>query len=180
MDDEQLVDQYAAAYTEFAHSGEQAMWNSSAGDGLDDCADGIGYPVTKIVAGWWEYHRLSRGNRVERKALEVGDHAAAQRGRDAVDAAVDDGGPATVALLVALAAAAPSPADALAVGVGPLEDLIHQHGDSLIDDIMSGAASSQPFRIALASVWLERGALSAETERRLAGSVSRSGGQRRS
>lgn len=53
MDDERLIDQYTAAFVEFALSGEQALWNSTSGDGLDDHADESAYAVTEIVTGWW-------------------------------------------------------------------------------------------------------------------------------
>jgi hypothetical protein len=44
-----------------------------------------------------------------------------------------------------------------AVGAGPLEDLMVQHGEALIDKVEARASMSPPFKSAMQSVWLEDG-----------------------
>ena len=77
------------------------------------------------------------------------------------------GGRSAVELLVALNDAAPPGDDGLTVGVGPLGDLLHEHGDGLINEIEHYARVSASFRHALAHVSLERGHVSTDTEHRL-------------
>jgi hypothetical protein len=85
-----------------------------------------------------------------------------------VEQRIDAGGAQAVRLLAALAAAAPPDDDGTTVGAGPLEALLHEHGDSVIDEIEWTAGRSASFAQALSRVWLERGRLSPATERRLA------------
>lgn len=80
--------------------------------------------LDEVVDGWWEYQSSFSGSRSERKALDSGEHPSAQRAHDAACTAVERGGSAAVELMAALADAAPAGIGALAVGVGPLEDLI--------------------------------------------------------
>jgi hypothetical protein len=123
--------------------------------------------VDQVARDWWEYQRLSGGSREERKALELGVPQQVQDARDLVDEAVERGGSEAVELLVALAEATPAGTDGTAVGAGPLEDLIHEHGDDLIDEIESYARKRPQFAQALAVVCVERHHLTAGTEERL-------------
>ncbi len=59
------------------------------------------------------------------------------------------------------------------IGAGPLEDLVIQHGNSLIDWIEGEARRDPRFRQALAGVWISKGDLFPEVEARL---VAASGG----
>jgi len=121
----------------------------------------------QLAGDWWDYQRLSRGSREERKALELGGSARARAAHDLVDEAVQRGGSDAAELLAVLAEATPAGDDGTAVGVGPLEDLIHEHGDDLIGEIVSCARQRPQFAQALAFAWVERGHLAASTEDRL-------------
>jgi hypothetical protein len=69
-------------------------------------------------------------------------------------------------LVLALVAAASD--DLLpAVGVGPLEDLIGEHVDVVIDKVVSQAADDPRFRDALAQSWFTYGQLPPHAERKL-------------
>lgn len=123
--------------------------------------------LAQLAGDWWEHQRLSSGSREERKSLELGGSARARAARDLVDETVQRGGSAAVELLAVLADATPLGDDGTAVGAGPLEDLIHEHGDDLIDEVVSCARQRPRFAQALAIVWAERGHLTAGTEDRL-------------
>jgi hypothetical protein len=107
-----------------------------------------------LVAEYWEFWPLFRGNREERLAAE---HGAAD---DAVREAIGVGDPSVVSLLVALAEGAPSDDDAGLLGAGPVEDLLTLHGPrmaqpegkELLDEVDSAARRSPRFRLALKSV----------------------------
>lgn len=120
-----------------------------------------------MLANWWEHHRLMSGTREERAALNHGEPAEVQAAWDAVDELVDAGGPDAVDMLAALIDLGPDDA-ATFVGAGPLEDLLHAHGDDLVDEIEARARQSASFAKALSTVWLEHGSVGAETEKRLA------------
>lgn len=127
-----------------------------------------------VVAGWWEYQRLLRGNRAERTRLEVPlswPSAAA----DAVSDSVDAGGDAALDLVAALIRAAPDSEGLGLVGAGPLENLVHAHGSALVDGIETLARREPGFAEALAAVWLEHGAVDAPVEQRLARWISVTG-----
>lgn len=110
----------------------------------------------ELVSAYWESWRLRRGNREERLSAQRAD----QWADAAVDDAVEDGQPSSVALLVALAESAPSEGDAGLVGAGPLESLLVAHGRrmsqpegaALLDKLDAAARTSQRFRRALRSV----------------------------
>jgi len=121
-----------------------------------------------MVAGWWEHHQLSRGTRAERKALESGQPSCAVAAYEKVDELVQAGGTDVVELLADLNDAGPEDNEGQWVGAGPLEDLLNQHGDRVIDEVDRLARQSPSFRKMLESVWFSRGTLTAETERRLA------------
>jgi hypothetical protein len=125
-----------------------------------------------LVAHWWEYQRLASGSGEERKALESGQPLAAAAAFEYVASLVDSGASEVVGLLAELIDEAPAGRSVATVGAGPLEDLIHDHGDSLVDEIDERARRSGRFAEALASVWLERDRLDPATVARLSVWVS--------
>ena len=120
-----------------------------------------------LITRWWEYHRLARGTREERKALESGKSADVVVAKERVDELVELGEPDVIDLLEALIDNNTTDATVAVVGAGPLEDLIHEHGDALVEPIVAKARQSRSFAQALSSVWLERAGLSPETVTRL-------------
>src|SRR5215475_63513 len=122
----------------------------------------------ELLAKWWEFQRRARGSRTERKTLVSGEASDLQGARDMVDDRMLAGGVEAVELLVVLNETAPADDDGVSVGCGPLEDLIHQHGDALIDVIDIIARRNPSFAKAMSHVWLERGHLTKATEARLA------------
>jgi hypothetical protein len=113
--------------------------------------------TAELVEGWWEYQRLASGSRSERKQLEAGLQEAAWAAYWAVQAATDSGGEAALSLVLALLEAAPSDDAAAAVGVGPLEDLLHAHGRELGSRVNALAGQHPRLRRALDAVWLDDG-----------------------
>lgn len=75
-----------------------------------------------------------------------------------------DGGDEAVRLIAALLDAAPSEEGAVAVGTGPLEDLINEHGADLDQKVRQSAE----FATVRGSVAMERGNLGPKTHDRLA------------
>ena len=122
----------------------------------------------ELIANWWEYWRRVKGNRGERKALSLGQPVEVCAADQLVEQRIDAGGAQAVQLLAALADAAPAGDGGTTVGAGPLETLLYEHGDSVIDEIERTARRSASFAEALSRVWLERGRLDPATERRLA------------
>ena len=127
----------------------------------DDNSDDV------LARDWWEYHRLARGSREDRKGLERGEPAGACAARWAVNARVEAGGVAAVELVHALCRAEPVNDEGMTVGCGPLEDLVHEHGDDVIDEIEQRARLFPEFARALSHVWLEDGHVSEGTAVRL-------------
>jgi hypothetical protein len=123
---------------------------------------------TRLVEDWWDYQRRSHGDRAERETLKSGEAPAAQAAYDRVEASVQTGGPDAVALLVALNDAAPADDGGQTVGAGPLEELVHEHGDALARELVETARRSPSFAAALKHVWLETGHLQDATEEKLA------------
>ena len=109
---------------------------------------------SQLVADYWEHWRLARGDRAERLRAQGANVA-----HDYVSDAVEDGAPAVVDLIVALAEGAPSDGDVGLIGAGPLEELLSLHstrlatvgGAALLDAIDAGARRSEPFRRVLRS-----------------------------
>lgn len=120
-----------------------------------------------LVANWWEFKKLSAGTRDERKALELGSPVAVARAAVQVDDQMEAGGRDALDLLAELIEAAPDGDDGVTVGTGPLEYLLHSHGDSLVEDVLRLSRISPMWRQALGNVWLERGHMSTENEDRL-------------
>jgi hypothetical protein len=107
-----------------------------------------------LSAGWFEYIRLASGSRAERKGLELGEPADALRAAERVREVVERGGSRAVALIAALLDAAADERAVVAVAVGPLEDLLHDHWDESIDEVEKLARAEGPMRRALTSVYL--------------------------
>lgn len=116
---------------------------------------GTSLETAELVDGWWEYHRLASGTRLQRKALEAGVPEAAVAGRDAVMGAMDSGGPAALSLVLALLDSASGEDDVALVGAGPLGELLYAHGVSLRLDVEAVARRHERFGRALDAVWLD-------------------------
>jgi hypothetical protein len=104
------------------------------------------FDVERIVRGWWEYHRRARGSQEERKGPELGEPAEVQVAHDIVEQVMDEGTSSALDLLAALVDAAPHAEAVVAVGEGPLQNLVHDHGDELLLYIESTARRSPVFR----------------------------------
>jgi hypothetical protein len=125
-------------------------------------------PRDAVVRGWWQFQTLHSGTREERKALEIGEPTEVWAAWGAVSDQIRAGGPAALELVVALIEAAPDSESVGNVAAGPLEDLVHAHGDELVDQLETLARQSPVFATALHDVWLSDGAVSSSTKERLA------------
>jgi hypothetical protein len=121
----------------------------------------------QLAADWWQYQRLAQGSRSERKALELGQPPAAWSARASVEGAIDSGGIEALQVILALLEAAPDASGVAVAAAGPLEDLVHQHGDALVDELDHLARQRPVFRQAMSGVWLSPGIVDPDTERRL-------------
>lgn len=106
-----------------------------------------------VVSGWWEYQRLSAGNRQARKNLELGEPRSAVVAADAVHDLIRRGGVTGLALVKGLVDAATSADDLVLVAAGPLEDLLVEHGRDMIDEIDLLARQNPRFAAAMSGVW---------------------------
>jgi hypothetical protein len=122
--------------------------------------------LDELTANWWEYWRRHSGTREERKALSLGEPLTVQEAHDYVEQQVAKGDAAAVDLLVRINDGKPDD-EGVTVGCGPLEDLLHEHGDAVVDRVELFARQSPSFAKALSHVWLERGHLSPNREQRL-------------
>lgn len=107
----------------------------------------------QLAAQWWNYHRLSRGSRDERKALETGEPADAVEAADIVYERVAQGGSAALSTVASLVRTAVSADDLCLVGAGPLEDLLCEHGVELAQSVDELARREPAFAAALRCVW---------------------------
>jgi hypothetical protein len=121
-----------------------------------------------VVSGWWRFQQLHSGTRDERKQLEIGEPADVWAAWNAVSDQIQAGGRAAMELVVALIDAAPDSESVGNVAAGPLEDLVHAHGDDLVEQLETLARQSPIFATALHGVWLSDGAVSSSTRERLA------------
>ena len=124
-----------------------------------------------LVRDWWSFRDRQQGTREQRVDLERVESSLArrvQRAYDRVSNSVEVGGTEALDLVEALITSAPDADAAAVVGAGPLEELVHDHGAALVDEIERRARQDPAFAKALRSVWLDRGALPSEVERRLA------------
>ena len=118
----------------------------------------------RLFAAWWDYQRLARGTREDRVGLARGVPGNAVAAVDTVRGLVDLGESDAVQFLANLNDAGTHEDEGEHVGAGPLEDLIHQHGDAVIDEIDRCARQLPSFAQALRHVWLSHGTLSQATE----------------
>jgi hypothetical protein len=122
-----------------------------------------------MVRGWWLFRAMAGGEHEDRVELERGESVRAQRAWRAfaeVQSILRQGGEDAVGLILGLLDAATGHAE-VAVGPGPLEDLISEHGDNLVDLIDRTARQRPDFAASLQSVSLEAGTLRTETMDRL-------------
>jgi hypothetical protein len=120
-----------------------------------------------LVANWWEWHRLARGNRGERVALEQGQPESAWAAYRSISEQVAANSPGIVELLAALNDAAPIDDNGSTVGCGELENLLNQHGDAAIDEVERRARENQHFARAVSFVRISDGAVSDTNRARL-------------
>jgi hypothetical protein len=71
-------------------------------------------------------------------------------------------------MILALLGPAPSDGGVIAVGAGPLEHLINEHGDEVVDEVEQAARQSPEFARALRAVAVDQGSIRASTADRLA------------
>lgn len=119
---------------------------------------------------WWLFRTMWGGEREDRVELERGESVRAQsawRAFEEVQSVLSEGGVDAVQLILGLLDAAPGDAE-VAVGSGPLEDLISDHGDELVDLIDRTARQRPDFAASLQSVSLAVGTLRQETMESLA------------
>lgn len=94
----------------------------------------------EIVDAFWRYMRLSQGDRSERLESERFVWA-----WEEVDRLMARGGRRAVEFLVKLCRRTPD-IDALAdVGAGPLEELLHEHGESVANAVIEAARLNSLF-----------------------------------
>lgn len=120
---------------------------------------------------WWLYRSMSAGERDERVELERAESPRAReawRAYELVQQTMGIGGADAIRLILALLAEAAGDEGPVAVGTGPLEDLINDHGDDLVDLVEQTARQSPEFAQALEGVAIEQGALTTESAHRLA------------
>jgi hypothetical protein len=110
-------------------------------------------PADVVAARWWEHKRLSSGTRTERKQLALGEPVDVVRANEIVRESMWQGGADALDLVVALIDAAPSDDVIAYVGAGPLEDLLLDHSDALIDQVDDLARRSPAFARALSAVY---------------------------
>lgn len=125
----------------------------------------------RTVEDWWLFQRMAAGPREDRVELDRGESPealAAWAAYRSVHERVDGGDAGALRLVVDLLSLAPNGAGVAAVGAGPLEDLVTQHGDALVGAIEATARRNPGFAACLGSVQVEDGALGPETVNRLA------------
>jgi hypothetical protein len=124
-------------------------------------------PPEIVAARWWQHKRLSSGSRTERKQLSLGEPAEIVRANQIVYESMWQGGTDALDLVVALIDAAPGEDVIAYVGAGPLEDLLRDHADALIDQVDDLARRSPTFARALSAVY-PSDAWDSSTQQRLA------------
>ena len=109
-----------------------------------------------------------RGDRVELERAASPGAREAWRAYELVQQTMNIGGADAIRLIQALLATAPGDEGGVAVGTGPLEDLLNEHGNDLVDLVEQAARRSPKFAQALRLVAVEQGTLRPETTDRLA------------
>jgi hypothetical protein len=125
--------------------------------------------VDEVAEAWWLYYRTfvepERGSRrPESDAPESAHHA-----QDLIRDAAMDGDADVLRYLVRLAELAPDESALSFLGAGPIEDFISHcgHGNEFASRIVELARSNEPFRNALAMMWLRPDTLNADATRLL-------------
>jgi len=121
----------------------------------DDDGDVVTWPDTNtLVSDWWGVYlangRFQKGT--PRRETSTSEDAAAAY----VDSLAGAGDARAVPVLLALAEGAPDREALFFFGAGPLEDLVHAHGDRVVTTLVEAARSSRRFKIALSGVWPDR------------------------
>ena len=98
---------------------------------------------TDLVTGWLEYQRRLHGSPHERHTLQAAHPAHVYASWTEVATRVTQGGQPALDLILALVETAMSDEHLSLVGTGPLEDLVHKHGNILADEVALLAASSE-------------------------------------
>lgn len=94
---------------------------------------------------WWLFRRLNAGTREQRVDLQQGqsvDARAAQRAAEHVNDVITQGGAEAVSLITELLQSAADTDALVLVGSGPLEDLLHEHGAAVVEEVERLAAKS--------------------------------------
>jgi hypothetical protein len=136
---------------------------------LDDVVDP--HRDQSASSGWWLFQSLASGSRENRVDLERGESPTAQAAwaaREHVQRLIADGGESAIRAILELLAAAPDHEAIVTVGAGPLEDLINDHGDELVELVEQTARERPDFAASLRSVAVEDGRLKPATVERLA------------
>lgn len=131
----------------------------------------VDYGAGDRTGDWWLFQHLANGSREERIELERGQSQRAQAAwlaRRHVESVIAEAGEPAIDLLLKLLAVAPDPSGSVAVGAGPLEDLINEHGDTVVDVVDRTARQHPEFAECLRSVYVEDGAIAPDTAARLA------------
>ena len=107
---------------------------------------------------WWLFRRLNAGTREQRVDLQQGqsvDARTAQRAAEHVNDVITQGGAEAVALITELLQSAADTDALVLVGSGPLENLLHEHGAAVVEEVEHLARQEPAFTEALRWVWLE-------------------------
>lgn len=107
-----------------------------------------------LVRDWWEHYRLGGGGRAERKALSLGQPAAAIAADESVRGIVEAGGASVIELLRALAQAVSDDGDLAFLGAGPIEDFVDLHGVPAAAQVAETARLDPHFARAVAAMWM--------------------------
>ncbi len=125
--------------------------------------------VTEYVADYWfDYWRRVGGTRDERKALDSGHPAAVCAAHEHVEACIRIGGAVAIDVITVLANAASGPDQLAAVGVGPIESLLYEHGEDVVDMLVDRSRREPAVARALGYVELAEGSISAKSADKLA------------
>ena len=114
---------------------------------------------------------MSSGERGERVALDRSESPKARsalRANEVVQRTIDDGGVDAIRMIMALFDAAPVDNRVVAVGSGPLEDLVNEHGDDLVGLVEQTARRTPEIAASHGSGRCGGGTLRPETADRLA------------
>jgi hypothetical protein len=127
-------------------------------ESIDAVSDAV---PADVPARWFEYWRRASGTRDERKALEQGRPIEVQAAHDWIEKRIMSGGVAAIDAIAEIAEAASNPDEEAIVGIGPIEDLIHCHGDAVVDLLVERARRIPALARTLRYVSVSSGGISA-------------------